>query len=43
VAIDYLMRSNVAPQKLRDAITPREPEARVDAVYVKAMGYVNSK
>jgi len=43
VAIDYLMRSNVAPQRLRDAITPREPEARVDAVYVKAMNYVNSK
>lgn len=43
VAIDYLTRSNVAPQRLRDAIAPREPEGRVDAVYVKAMNYVNSK
>jgi hypothetical protein len=43
VAIDYLTRSNVAPQRLRDAVTPRESEARVDAVYVKAMDYVNSK
>lgn len=43
VAIDYLTQSNVAPQRLRDAVAPRESGERVDAVYVKAMDYVNSK
>lgn len=43
VAIDYLTRSNVAPDRLRDAVEPSGPDARVDAVYVKAMDYVNSK
>jgi hypothetical protein len=43
VAIDYLTRSNVAPELLRDAVAPRAPERRSDAVYVKAMDYVNSR
>ncbi|MGK2857714.1 MAG: hypothetical protein ACSLFQ_10960 [Thermoanaerobaculia bacterium] len=43
VAIDYLKRSNVEPDRLREAVTPRGPGSSVDAVYVKAMDYVNSK
>ncbi len=43
VAIDYLTRSNVAPDRLRDAVMPRDEGARIDAVYVRAMDYVNSK
>ncbi|MBI2212929.1 MAG: zf-HC2 domain-containing protein [Acidobacteria bacterium] len=43
VAIDYLTRSKVEPERLREAVAPRESTAPVDAVYVKAMNYVNSK
>ncbi|MCM2317415.1 MAG: zf-HC2 domain-containing protein [Thermoanaerobaculia bacterium] len=43
VAIDYLTRGNVAPDRLRDAVTPRDSGTEVDAVYVRAMDYVNSK
>lgn len=43
VAIDYLTHSNVAPDRLRDAVTPRDSGTKVDAVYVRAMDYVNSK
>jgi len=41
VAIDYLTAENVKPELVKEAVRTDENEARVDAVYVRAMQYVN--
>ena len=41
IAIDYLTEGNVQPELVRDAIFGEDEMPRVDAVYVRAMQYVN--
>jgi hypothetical protein len=41
VAIDYLTEEKVQPDLVRQAVGTGEEDARVDAVYVRAMQYVN--
>lgn len=40
-AIDYLTEGNVQPELVREAVLGEDDEPRVDAVYVRAMKYVN--
>jgi hypothetical protein len=41
VAIDYLTAGKVRPELMRDAVLGDEDDPRVDAVYVRAMQYLN--
>lgn len=43
VAIDYLTEENVQPDLVREAVLIEGEDPRVDAVYVKAMQYLNEE